>query len=68
MMSVPTLLTVRQFSEKHPAFPQSGLRYRIFFADENGLTESGALVRVGRRIYIDESKFFAWVTGESEAA
>lgn len=63
------LLTVRQFSEKHPAFSQGSLRNLIFNAspkytsrgqvDGNGLKV--ALVRVGRKILIDEEKFFSWI-------
>jgi len=63
-MSIPTLLTVNQFSEKHPAFPHGGLRHRIFHAETNGLKASGALIRNGRRILIDEEKFFDWLKCE----
>ena len=60
-MDAPTLLTVAQFSQKHPAFPNGGLRYRIFNEHQNGLAESGAIIRNGRRVLIDEAKFFDWV-------
>lgn len=50
------LLTVRQFSEKHPAFTQGSLRNLIFNAKQNGF--DAALVRVGRRVLIDEAAFF----------
>lgn len=62
-MDIPSLLTVKQFSEKHPAFPEGGLRHRIFYAKENGLFVSGALVRNGRRVLIDEGRFFDWLRG-----
>ena len=68
------LSTVRQFSEKHPAFSQGSLRNLIFLADErhtskgkipgNGL--SMALVRIGRKLLIDEAKFFEWVEQQQE--
>ena len=64
-MSVPQLFTVPQFSKKHPAFPQGGLRHRIFHAEENGLAESGAIIRDGGRVYIDEAKFFGQITKKS---
>ena len=64
-MSIPTLSTVKQFSNKHPAFPEGGLRHRIFYADSNGLNESGAIVRNGRRVLIDEEKFFAWLEAQT---
>ena len=64
LMTIPNLLTVRQFSQKHPAFPEGGLRHRIFYSESNGLSQSGALVRNGRRVLIDETKFFCWLTGK----
>jgi len=57
----PTLLTVNKFAEKHSAFSEGGLRFYIFNAKENGLEASGALVRLGRRVLINEPKFFAWI-------
>lgn len=53
--------TVRQFCERHPAFTLGGIRHNIFHEKTNGLAESGAIVRNGRRILINESKFFAWL-------
>jgi hypothetical protein len=64
-----TLLTVRQFSDKHPAFTQGAIRNLIFLAESrktsrgtiegNGLNI--ALVRIGRKLLIDEAKFFQWI-------
>ena len=55
--------TVKQFSERHPAFSESSLRALIFDGNTNGLTESGAVVRINRRVLINEPKFFDWVDG-----
>lgn len=60
-MDTPNLLTVAQFSQKHPAFPIGGLRFRIFNEHHNGLAQSGAIIRNGKRILIDEAKFLQWV-------
>ena len=69
-----TLLTVRQFSDKHSAFSQGALRNLIFLA-ENRKTSRGtiqgnglniALVRIGRKLLIDEAKFFQWIDGQQE--
>lgn len=60
-MTAPTILTVKQFVEKHPAFPLGGMRYRIFNSAQNGLDESGAIIRDGRRVLIDEERFFEWL-------
>lgn len=64
-----TLLTVRQFSEAHAAFSQGAIRNLIFLSEPrktslgnlpgNGL--SIALVRIGRKILLDEAKFFEWI-------
>ena len=67
--ALAVLLTVRQFSERHSAFTQGSLRNLIFHAssrqssqgriDGNGL--DAAIVRIGRKLLIDERKFFAWI-------
>jgi|GEM_PF-328913 len=54
-------LTVRQLCDKHKAFKVGGVRSQIFNADKNGLKESGAIVRLGRKILIHERKYFSWV-------
>lgn len=54
-------LTVNQFTEKHQAFTKGGLRALIFNENINGIAKSGAVVRIGRKVLIDESKFFSWV-------
>ena len=65
------LLTVKQFPLRNPAFTEAALRNLIFKADDrlsskgvipgNGLIACGALVRVGRKVLIDEAKFFDWI-------
>ena len=63
------LSTVRQFSEKHPAFSQGSLRNLIHLSTErysskgkipaNGFDT--ALLRIGRKLLIDEDRFFEWL-------
>lgn len=70
----PILLSVRQFSEKHPAFPQGSLRNLIFLAESRKtsrgiITGNGlniALVRIGRKLLINEAKFFQWINAQQE--
>ena len=57
------LLTVRQFSQKHPAFPEGGLRYNIFHADINGFNK--CIRRIGRKILIDEAEMFRWIDAQN---
>ena len=65
------LLSVRQFAARHPAFTQPGIRHLIHCSEErhaskgklpgNGLKETGAILRCGRKVLIDEQAFFAWL-------
>ena len=65
------LLSVRQFSTRHPGFTQAGLRHLIHCSEErhaskgrlpgNGLKESGAILRSGRKVLIEEQAFFRWL-------
>lgn len=66
------LLTVRQFAEKHPAFQQGSLRNLIFLAESRNTSKGKiagnglgfALVRIGRKVLIDEAKFFNWIDAQ----
>jgi hypothetical protein len=58
---MPTLYTVKQFPTKYPAFTIGGLRFLIFNESSNGLAQSKAIIRIGRKVMIDEDKFFAWI-------
>jgi hypothetical protein len=62
------LLTVKQFPTKHPAFTEGGLRALIFNEKTNGLAQSGAIVRIGRRVLIREKNFFAWIEAQNGVA
>ena len=69
------LSTVRQFSEKNPAFSQGSLRNLVHLSSErysskgkirgNGLDT--ALVRIGRKVLIDDAKFFEWIDSQNQA-
>lgn len=65
---MPVLLTVNQFTEKHPAFNKGGVRALIFNENTNGLAKAGAVVRIGRKVLLDESKFFNWVICQNGGA
>lgn len=64
---MPTLSTVNQFNKKQPAFTLGGLRSLIFNETSNGLKASGAIIRIGRKVLIDEEKFFGWVQAQNKA-
>ena len=58
-IQLPSLLTVRQFSLKHPAFNEGGLRWMIFHAHTNGM--KSCIRRLGKKVLINEAAFFQWV-------
>lgn len=70
----PTLLTVAQFSQKHPAFSQNSIRAHIYGSKprkrslgskktedipENGLAP--AICHVGRRVLLNEERYLCWI-------
>jgi hypothetical protein len=61
-------LTVSQLCEKHKAFTTGGIRALIFNENSNGLKKSGAVRRLGRKVLIDESKFFDWIEAQNQGA
>lgn len=58
------LKTVSQFAGQTP-FTEAQLRWWIFHADSNGLAEAGAVVRIGRRVYLDTDGFDRWITRQN---
>lgn len=68
MSNIP-LRTISQFCEENDAFTVGGVRWLVFNECSNGLKQSGAIYRVGRRVLINPEKFFAWIEKkQTEAA
>lgn len=65
-MSTRNLRTISQFCEQYPAFTQGSVRWHVFNAADNGLDDLGAIVRVGRRVYIDVDLFFKWIEKQQD--
>ena len=65
---MPTLSTVFQFTEKQPGFTSGGLRTLIFNENSNGLANSGAFIRIGRKILINVGIFFSWIESQSKGS
>ncbi len=61
-------LTVQQFCETYPAFKVGGVRSQIFNSSSNGLKQSGAIVRNGRKVLIKPSKYFEWIESQNKVA
>lgn len=57
------LIPVTEWSQHHSWPPIGGLRHLIYHAKVNGFDQ--VIRRVGRRVLIDETAFFAWVNSRS---
>ena len=62
--AAPQLVPASEWPKRHSWPPIGGIRHLIFHAKTNGF--DAVIRRVGRRVLIDESAFFAWV--ESKGA
>lgn len=58
------ILSVRQTAEAIPALTESSIRWHLFIKNENGLAQSGALIQIGRRVYLDLPKYIEWLRGQ----
>lgn len=61
-----TILSPRQFSARHPGFTMGGLRHVLFRRATNGLAESGAVLKCGRKLLIHEARFLAWIDARND--
>ncbi len=56
------LIPVTKWKDYHPWPPIGGLRHLIFYENTNGF--KSCVVRCGRRVLIDENKFFEWAADQ----
>ena len=63
-----TVLTVKQLAEQQPGLTEGGIRWDLFNRDHNGLVESGAVMRRGRKILIDPDLYLDWLKDNRERA
>jgi hypothetical protein len=64
----PKLLTVNQFIKTHPFMTSGGLRALIFQSRFNDLDKKKVIKRIGRKILLDETAFFEWLSERNEAS
>lgn len=58
-------ITPEQLSEKYPeAFPIRWIRAKLAERRENGM--SAFVYKVGRKLFIDEEKFFQWIESHGD--
>ncbi len=63
------LVTTKQLAQMVPAYEgkPGAIRWQLFNSATNGLKESGAIIRHGRRILIDVDKYFSWQVSNGAA-
>ncbi len=61
------LKRVAKFAEEY-GFTEASLRWMIFNAKTNGLAASGAIVRIGRAVFLRPDKFDAWIESQQAKA
>lgn len=59
------LIPVTKWCDFHSWPPIGGLRHLIFYENTNGFKH--CIVRIGRRVLIDENKFFEWTENQGVA-
>ena len=55
-------LPAARWNDFHPWPPPGGLRYLIFHEHTNGFAK--CVVRIGRKVLIDEQAFFEWMRNQ----
>lgn len=59
MIQFESLSSIRQISRKNPNFSEGALRWWVFNCKRFGFEK--CVVRIGRRVYIDEREFSIWI-------
>lgn len=62
------LHSIEQFCSKYKFLTTGSLRWQVFNAESTGLAASGAVVRIGKRVFIDEPRYFSWVDAQQKRA
>ena len=64
--NIRNLIPLTRWGEKHQHPPIGGLRYLVFNAHQNGF--DSCIVRIGKRVLIDEEKYFEWVDNQNSTS
>jgi hypothetical protein len=61
------LISLAEMAKRGP-FSENGLRWLVLKAKVNGLSEHRAIVRIGRRVYVDRAAFDRWIDSQNGSA
>lgn len=59
-------MTVQQFVDSHAYYTMASFRWILFNRATNGLTASGAIIKIGKKIIIDSEKVEEWENSKRE--
>jgi hypothetical protein len=59
------LIPLSKWNEYHDYPTVSSLRHLVFFEEQNGF--SVVIKRIGKKIYLDERRFFDWVDEQNSS-
>ncbi len=66
-MPTPTLggfIPLKNTPDEYPDLTRNKLQWAIRHRENNGLSDSGALARLGRDWFINPAKFLDWMRGQ----
>ncbi len=55
-------------ADSNGAFTEAQVRWWVHKGTDNGLNDSGAVIRVGRCVYLDVDAFDRWLTSQTTKA
>lgn len=53
-------MTVQQYVAAHPYYSVASFRWLLFNRATNGLSKSGAVIKIGKKILVDSARCEAW--------
>ena len=58
------IFTVEQAANKIPALTEPAIRWHLFNRELNGLSKSGAVIKSGRRVFLDLPVYIEWLKSQ----
>jgi hypothetical protein len=57
-------LSVKDAAKKSGVFTEAAIRTQIFYSDQNGLAQSGAIKRIGSRVLVKWGAYLSWIDNQ----
>ncbi len=58
------IFTVEQAAKQIPALTEPAIRWHLFNRELNGLSKSGAVIKSGRRVFLDLPVYIEWLKSQ----